>query len=54
MKKGYDIIVVARVKSRYATFQEIEKSVLSLMEKLSILNPSPKSGRGSSNEVAVI
>ena len=33
---GYDIVIVARMKSRYAQFHDIETSVLSLLKKLDI------------------
>jgi len=35
---GYDIVIVARMKSRYARFRDIESSVLSLLKKLNIYN----------------
>jgi len=35
---GYDIVIVARMRSRSMRFQEIEASVLSLLEKLKIVD----------------
>ena len=37
LSKGYDIVIVARMRSRFAEFSEIEASVLSLFRKLRIL-----------------
>jgi len=37
LASGYDIVVVARVRSRYAGFRELEASVLSLFSKLKVL-----------------
>ena len=34
---GYDIVIVARVRSRYAGYHELESSVVALMKKLSIM-----------------
>ena len=34
---GYDVIIVARITSRYAAYHEIEGSVLSLFRKLGLL-----------------
>jgi ribonuclease P protein component len=34
---GYDIVIVARVKSRYAEYRELEQSVISLFRKLNIM-----------------
>ena len=33
---GYDIVIVARMRSRFMQFREIESSVLSLLRKLNI------------------
>jgi len=33
---GYDIVIVARMKSRYSSFHELESSVLSLFQKLKL------------------
>ena len=42
---GYDIVIVARMRSRYARFREIENSVLSLMKKLNIVDSVSAGGR---------
>ena len=34
---GYDIVIVARVRSRYAHYREIEASVMSAFRKLSLV-----------------
>jgi len=34
---GYDIVVVARMRSRYAGWSEIESSVLSIFKKLNLI-----------------
>jgi len=34
---GYDIVIVARARSRYADYHEIESSVLSALKSLNIL-----------------
>jgi len=36
LKPGYDIVIVARMKSRYIGYREIESSVLALFRKLNI------------------
>ena len=36
LTQGYDIVIVARVKSRYVGYHELETSLLSLFRKLSI------------------
>jgi len=33
---GYDIVIVARMRSRYSGFQELENSILSLFKKLKL------------------
>ncbi|MCL2392109.1 MAG: ribonuclease P protein component [Oscillospiraceae bacterium] len=33
---GYDVVIVARVKSRFSSYKELEASVLSLLKKLKI------------------
>ena len=35
---GYDIVIVARVRSRYAGYREIESSVLYLFRKLNMMS----------------
>ena len=42
---GYDIVIVARMKSRSSGFREMEASVLSLLRKLTII---PDNGAGGS------
>jgi len=37
--RGYDIVVVARVKSRYAAFGTLETDMLRLFKKLSLTKP---------------
>jgi ribonuclease P protein component len=34
---GYDVVIVARIKSRFAVFSEMESSILALFAKLGIL-----------------
>ncbi|MCL2125782.1 MAG: ribonuclease P protein component [Oscillospiraceae bacterium] len=36
IKPGYDIVIVARTRSRYAEYKEIESSVITLFKKLNI------------------
>ena len=36
LSTGYDIVLVARMRSRYATFSELESSVMSLFRNLKI------------------
>jgi len=38
---GYDIVIVARMRCRYATWSEIESSVLSLLKKLNLISKFP-------------
>ena len=38
MAPGYDIVVVARVRSRFAGYRELENAVLSLFRKLNIMS----------------
>ena len=42
MRKGYDIVFVARLRSRYAGWDELESSVLNLSVKLGLINGSEK------------
>jgi len=37
LSTGYDIVIVARMRSRFAGYREIESSVLSLFNKLNLL-----------------
>ena len=41
LSSGYDVVIVARMRSRYAGFSELESSVLSLFRKLSISDQQP-------------
>ena len=46
LKTGYDIVIVARIRSRYLGFHEIESSVLSLFRKLNIISDAlPRSDK---------
>jgi len=36
LHEGFDIVVVARVKSRYVGYRELESSVISLFKKLNL------------------
>jgi len=36
MKSGYDIVLVARIRSKNCTYKELEKSVLTTLHKLGI------------------
>lgn len=40
VKKGYDIVVIARVSSASASYADIEKSLMSLMKKHDIIEKS--------------
>ena len=37
MSSGYDVVIVARMRSRFAGFRELESSVLVLLRKLGLL-----------------
>ena len=37
LKPGYDIVIVARVRSRYAGYKELEASVLGLFKRVNLL-----------------
>jgi len=37
LSPGYDIVVVARIRSRYSEFSELQSSVMSLFRKLGIV-----------------
>ena len=43
---GYDIVLVARMRSRYAGWRELESSVLFLFEKLGLKNTDKVIGTG--------
>ena len=36
LRPGYDIVVVARVKAAFATYRQLERSFLSLADKLGL------------------
>jgi len=38
MSTGHDVVIVARMKSRFAGFHELESSVLALLKKLKIMD----------------
>jgi len=40
LRKGYNIVLVARLRSRYAGWNELESSVISLFVKLGLTNIS--------------
>jgi len=44
LQKGLDIVVVARMKSRYVSYAELEKDYLFACSRLGILSGAPKSG----------
>ncbi|MGI5978794.1 MAG: ribonuclease P protein component [Oscillospiraceae bacterium] len=44
LRRGTDIVVVARAKSVYANYAEMEKAFLSACARLGILSETPKSG----------
>ena len=46
---GYNIVIVARVRSRYVGYHELEASVLSLLKKLNIM----MSPAGSNSEFGI-
>jgi len=39
---GHDIVVVARMKSRFVSYKELEASVVSLLKKLGMLSQEPR------------
>jgi len=52
---GYDIVIVARMRSRYAGFIELQSSVLSLVKKLNLMAGgcgAAQDRRGHGTEVA--
>ena len=44
LAQGHDIVIVARVRSRFAGFHEIESSVLALLKKLNVMNDAAAKG----------
>ena len=37
LARGFDIVIVARVKSRFASYRELETAILSLFKKLKLI-----------------
>ena len=37
LSKGYDVVIVARMRSRYTGYRELESSVLALFSKLNLM-----------------
>ena len=46
---GYDIVIVARIKSRYSEYREIESSVLAMFKKLNLTREPPVSTSATGN-----
>lgn len=44
LAKGLDMVVVARVKSRYVSYAELNKTYLFACSRLGILSDAPKNG----------
>ena len=44
IRRGTDIVVVARVRSAHVSYAEMEKAFLSACARLGILSETPKSG----------
>lgn len=44
LRRGTDIVVVARVRSAHVSYAELEKAFLSACARLGILGETPKSG----------
>ena len=44
LQKGLDVVVVARQKSRYVNYAELEKAFLFACSRLGILSDAPKNG----------
>ncbi len=44
LEKGYDLVVVARVKGRFVSYQTLEKDVLFAMGRLGLISQGTKSG----------
>ena len=38
LSPGYDVVIVARMRSRYAGYKEIESSVMAMLRKLGLLS----------------
>lgn len=47
LRRGMDIVVVARVKSRYVGYAELEKAFLSACSRLGMLAETAKSGENT-------
>ena len=48
LRSGYDIVIVARVRSRYVGYYEMESSVLSLFRKLNIMKDTDAAAKRGS------
>ena len=46
MSYGYDVVIVARMRSRYSGYGELESSVMSLFRKLNIASAGGAEGNG--------
>jgi ribonuclease P protein component len=44
LHSGYDIVIVARMRSRFADYKELETSVLTLFRKLGLISDGPAGG----------
>ena len=51
MQKGLDLVVVARQKSRYVSYAELEKAYLFACSRLGILSDLPKSGENERRDL---
>ena len=47
LRTGYDIVVIARMRGRYAGFKELESSVLSMFRNLQIIKNTDAGAGGS-------
>ena len=45
LAKGYDIVIVARVRSRFITYRELESSVIALFGKLGLIDAASGAGK---------
>jgi ribonuclease P protein component len=46
LSKGHDIVIVARMRSRYASYSELESSVMTLFRKLRLIPDEARGGDG--------
>jgi len=49
LRTGFNIVLVARMKSRYARWSELESSVLSLFEQLGLIGTGDAAGNDAVN-----